>query len=252
MSDRYTLHEGDCLEVLPTLEAGSVDAIITDLPYGTTACSWDEVIPFAPMWAEVKRVLKPRGVFVTTASQPFTSKLIMSNLDWFKYDWVWVKNWQTGIGYARYRPMSKNELISVFGIKKVSYYPIMQETESKLVKKFVNSGQIRTGSTNAKATPLKAINKTFSKMRNPSTVLKFDVVNHRWMKHPTQKPVPLLEYLIKTYTLENETVLDFTMGSGSTGVACVNLNRKFIGIEKDEKYFNTAKQRIEHGNQSKL
>jgi DNA modification methylase len=228
---------GDCLERMKEIESGSIDLILADPPYGTTACKWDSIIPLEPMWEQLKRVIKPNGAIVMTASQPFTTTLIASNMKMFKYCWVWEKTKASGHLDAKRKPMRKHEDIAVFSGKGwPSYYP------QGLV-----SGEFKTGR-NADLTGkvyLAYGNHGTSKKGNyPKTVIKFANPSGKGHKHPTQKPVPLMEYLIKTYTNEGETVLDFTMGSGTTGVACVNTNRNFIGIEKDEAYFKIAQDRI--------
>ena len=227
------LYHGDCLEIMKDIPDKSIDFILTDQPYGTTACKWDVIIPFNLMWKELNRVIKDNGAIALFGSEPFSSHLRLSNLKMFKYDWIWNKKLPSGFQTAKYMPMKKHEIISIFNGK--TYYPI--KTPQK----------IRTGKPYSKSdsSPLKYNDGLVRQYmdKNPQSILEFykrDIVSY----HPTQKPVALLEYLIKTYTLEGETVLDFTMGSGSTGVACKNLNRKFIGIEKDETYFNIAKQRL--------
>lgn len=231
---------------MKTIPDGSVDLILTDPPYGTTACKWDTVIPFEPMWNELKRIIKPNGAIVLFGSQPFTSKLICSNIEMFKYEWIWQKDKPSNFALANRQPMKYHENILVFSKKTHNYYKIMSENHKPM------NGQAsygRTGGGIFTSINAKDINKGGSTKRNPSSIQKFNTVKHNSLDkggfHPTQKPVTLLEYLIKTYTQEGETVLDFTMGSGSTGVACVNTGRKFIGIELDKNYFNIAKQRIE-------
>lgn len=233
------LYCGDCLQVMPTLEAQSVDAVITDLPYGTTACSWDEVIPFAPMWEAVKHVLKPRGVFVTTASQPFTSKLVMSNLGWFRYEWIWDKvNMFTNQVNAAFMPMRQHENILVFSQGKHTYNP-----QKRQGKPYKGRGGLNKKVEVVGLKPLQSDNLTG--LAFPGTVLELPA-NHpdNHGLHPTQKPVALYEYLIRTYTNEGETVLDMCAGSGTTGVAAVKTGRNFIGIEIDPGYFEIAKRRI--------
>lgn len=233
-----SLYCGDCLEVLPMLEAHSVDAIITDLPYGTTACKWDEVIPFAPMWEQVKRVLKPRGAFVTTASQPFTSALVMSNPAWFKYEWIWRKSKPTGHLDAKRRPMKQHENIVVFSASSHVYNP--QGTVTGEFKTYRQAKAIRHTIYNQERN-----HKEVSTIGNyPKSVLDSGGVSDVEREHPTQKPVALYEYLIRTYTNEGDTVLDFTMGSGTTGVAAINTGRNFVGVEKDSNYFAIAEKRI--------
>jgi len=241
------LIKGECIEQMKLIPSGSVDAIITDPPYGTTACKWDSVIPFELMWKQLNRIIKPNGAIVLFAAQPFTSSLIMSNPKTFKYDWVWQKPKGTGHLNAKKQPMRDKEDILVFYKKQCTYNPQMTKGEPY-------DGNARTGSKQqasvyGKCTQKRELN---TGLRYPKQVQKFGVVERNTL-HPTQKPVALMEYLVKTYTNEGETVLDFTMGSGSTGVAAKNLNRKFIGIEMDNKYFNIAKDRINNtNNQTKL
>lgn len=240
---------GDCLDKLKDLSDNSVDLILTDLPYGTTACKWDAVIPLEPLWEQYWRVLKKNGAVVLFAAQPFTTILISSQIRHFKYQYVWVKNTQTGIALANIQPMRKHEDICVFYKSQPTFNKQMVETESDIMVNHSKKGYTR-GSKETQSEHLPSmdlIRKPFSLMINPSTVLKFNAISNRSKIkfHPTQKPVELLEYLIKTYTNENETVLDSCMGSGSTGIACKNLNRNFIGIEKDEGYFKAAKSWIE-------
>ena len=233
------LLHGDCLELMKDIPDKSIDAIITDPPYGTTACKWDSVIPFDLMWKQLNRIIKPNGAIVLFGSEPFSSALRMSNIKNYKYDWIWQKNRGSNFATVKYMPMKEHEIISVFN--KHNYYPIMQKRAgggADRVKYKINpstKAEIYGGLVSKKSS-------ICSELRVPSSIQKF---NTEVGKHPTQKPVALIEYLIKTYTNENETVLDFTMGSGTTGVACKNLNRKFIGIEMDDKYFEIAKKRIE-------
>jgi len=240
---KINLRHGDCLEVMKSIPDGSIDAIITDPPYGTTACKWDSVIPFEPMWAELKRIIKPSGAIVLFGSQPFTSSLIMSNPKMFKYEWIWQKNRGSNFALLKYQPFKEHENILIFSKETHKYFPIKQE-RSESGKSRANYSFKNAGGGEATGFVIKddGIRREIEKdLRNPSSIQKF---NTEVGKHPTQKPVALIEYLIKTYTNENETVLDFTMGSGTTGVACKNLNRNFIGIELDESYFNIAKERI--------
>ncbi len=247
----YTLHNGDCLDVMRAMPDGSVDAIITDLPYGTTACKWDEVIPFAPMWEQVKRVLKPRGVFVTTASQPFTSALISSNMEWFKYEWVWVKAISSGFLHAKNAPLKLHENIVVFSggtighmgkvVNRMNYYPQMSAGKPY---KMAKNPDVRFKWGNIARPSTNHIHIAENEgTRYPVSVLNYKNPNHSNV-HPTQKPVALYEYLIRTYTNEGDTVLDMTMGSGTTGVAAMQAGRKFVGIELSEDYFKVAEKRI--------
>jgi site-specific DNA-methyltransferase (adenine-specific) len=240
------LIHGDCLEVLKTIPDQSIDFILTDLPYGTTECAWDEIIPFSPLWKELKRIIKPNRIIALFGSEPFSSQLRTSNINQFRYDWIWEK--QSGANFlnAKYQPLKVHEIISIFcdspsvfvKNKSSSFYIPQMESGTPYSQK--SGKQKKDAIFNAK-TAVSVITNN-SGTRNPRSIIKFNKDNKKI--HPTQKPVELLEYLIKTYSNENETVLDFTMGSGSTGVACLNTNRKFIGIEKDEKYFNIAKERL--------
>ena len=233
------LFHGDCLEIMKNIEDGSVDLVLTDPPYGTTACKWDSVIPFEPMWEQLNRIIKPNGAICLFGSEPFSSALRMSNIKNFKYDWIWDKRIPSGMSYARFQPMRQTENISVFCNGKTVYNPQMVKRDKPIKK---------GGNKYSPSAPIQACKegKDFKKTyeyKNPINLIVFDKIR-KGSLHPTQKPVPLLEYLIRTYTNEGETVLDFTMGSGSTGVACVNTNRNFIGIELDEEYFKIAENRI--------
>ena len=239
-----SLINGDCLEKMKDIPDGSIDLVLTDPPYGTTACKWDNIIPFEPMWEQLKRIVKPNGAICLFGSEPFSSALRMSNIKMFKYDWIWEKERPSNPMLAKKQPLSYNENISLFYKKQCTYNPQMSKGNK-------NHG-CKVGKHFNKITQSESHYKSnISDMKYPKRILKFNTERANDNGHPTQKPVALLEYLIKTYTLEGETVLDFTMGSGSTGVAAKNLNRGFIGIEKDEKYFEIAKQRIEgsFGNQ---
>jgi len=246
------LYKGDCLEVMKTIPDGSIDAIITDPPYGTTACKWDSVIDFKLMWEQLNRIIKPNGAIVLFGSEPFSSALRMSNIKNYRYDWIWKKNNAANFMMGNKMPMKINELISVFYKKQPTYNPIKTENPNAYYcKKNVknkpkdNSIQSTYFQEHFKGKGIKKTN--YSKNYNPNKKLPETIIEFKRTRkpmHPTQKPVPLMEYLIKTYTNENDTVLDFTMGSGTTGVACKNLNRKFIGIEMDENYFKIATDRI--------
>ena len=245
------LIQGDCLERMKDIPDGSVDMVLTDPPYGTTACKWDSIIPFEPMWEQLKRVIKPNGAIVMTASQPFTSALIMSNVKMFKYEWVWEKSSPGGFAQAKNMPLKTVEDVVVFssgltshqsqvGEKRVPYNPqgIIRSPKVVSNKKRNNKGFESAFGDRPSHKP----NYTQEFTNYPKQVIRF---NTERGLHPTQKPVALMEYLIKTYTNEGETVLDFTMGSGTTGVACKNLNRNFIGIELDKEYFEIATKRID-------
>ena len=222
------------------IPAGSVDMVLTDPPYGTTACKWDSIIPFEPMWSAVRRVLKPNGVAVFTASQPFTSALVMSNPEQFRHEWVWIKNAGSNFANTIREPMKEHESCIVFSEGKWTYNKQMQERTGGGSARVKTPVKFETSSDNYREFERIDI-KLMPELRVPSSWQKF---NRERGLHPTQKPVALMEYLIRTYTNEGETVLDFTMGSGTTGVACVNTGRKFIGIEKEENYFQTAFNRI--------
>ena len=248
---KIDLYNGDCLQKMDELIAKGVvvDAIITDPPYGTTACKWDSVIPFPEMWERLNKLIKPNGAIVLFGSEPFSSALRMSNIKNYKYDWVWKKSKCGSPFTAKYKPLTKHENISIFEKKgnKTTYNPQMLEGKPYKRKWTPNK-------TNNMKYGIKGVETDNKGTRHPDCILEFQ---QKWRRqdqvHPTQKPVALMEYLIKTYTNENELVLDFTMGSGSTGVACVNTNRNFIGIELDETYFNIAKERIEkHTTQERL
>ena len=235
------LFNDDCLKVLPTIPDKSIDLILTDPPYGTTACKWDFVIPFEPMWKELKRIIKDNSAIALFGSEPFSSALRMSNIKDFKYDWIWEKSHTTGFLNAWKQPLRKFELIHIFYNKQCFYNPQIIDKPLKNIRPLSNLTKKSENYLNYK------LGKEFRKLPNnksmPVNIIKFN--SQQKTIHPTQKPVALLEYLIKTYTNENDTVLDFTMGSGSTGVACKNTNRNFIGIELDNNYFNIAKDRIE-------
>ena len=237
------LYNGDCLELMKDIPDGSIDMILADLPYGITACKWDVIIPFEPLWEQYNRIIKDNGVIVLTASQPFTSALVMSNIKMFKYEWIWFKNVPSGMAQARYSPMKYHESVLVFSKNSIKVFNKIMEERVGKGKDCYNYEHYCGESNHVKMDKVKKFYN--AKLVNPSSVLLFNVVPNRKGKlHPTQKPVALLEYLIKTYTNEGETVLDFTAGSGTTGVAAKNLNRKFIGIEMDDKYFEIAKNRI--------
>ena len=241
VSERFQLLQGDCLDLMKQIPDGSVDMVLCDLPYGTTANKWDAVIPFAPLWEHYLRVAKENAAIVLTASQPFTSALVMSQPTLFRHEWIWQKNRGSNFANTVREPFKEHEEVLVFSRGKWTYNKQMQErtgggadrvkyglrwmSQSENYRKFANRETVMQ-----------------PELRVPSSVQKF---NTEVGLHPTQKPVALLEYLIKTYTNKGELVLDNCMGSGSTGVACLNTNRRFIGIEKEEKYFAIAKDRIE-------
>jgi len=230
------LMQGDCLEMMKRIPDGSVDMVLTDPPYGTTACKWDSVIPFEPMWEQLKRVTKKNGAVVMFAQTPFDKTLGTSNIADLRYEWVWQKEAGSGHLNAKKAPMKNHENILVFYSSPPTYNPQMRTGFKPYVQ-----AQGKTKSQNyGKQTGAITVS---DGTRYPLTVIQF--ARDKGKVHPTQKPVALMEYLIKTYTNEGETVLDFTMGSGTTGVAAKNLGRSFIGIELDENYFNIAKERID-------
>lgn len=238
-----TIYHGDCLNVMPILPDQSFDAVITDPPYGTTACAWDTVIPFAPMWAELKRLIKPRGAIVLFGSQPFTSALVMSNVEWFKYSWVWHKSQATGHLDANRRPMKEHEDITVFSEGMSTYNPRISIKRPENIRPF--TGRAATtqqvyGTFDPDAPRTIPLDMTY-----PRSVLKLNNVIETDRLHPTQKPLALLEYLIQTYTNPGGAVLDFTCGSGTTLRAAKNLNRRAIGIEIEERYCEIAARRLQ-------
>jgi site-specific DNA-methyltransferase (adenine-specific) len=249
------LLKGDCLEIMKTIESGSIDAIITDPPYGTTACKWDSVIDFELMWEQLNRIIKPNGAIILFGSEPFSSALRMSNIKNYKYDWVWEKS-HGAFAVAKIRPLPRTETISIFANNKTNYYPQMVDRIGK-IRDRRKEGYMKSGKGNSKDS---ATNPNISfkyaddykpNMAYPKNIIKIPNPSDKRL-HPTQKPVALMEYLIKTYTNENGTVLDFTMGSGITFVAAQNTNRNVIGIVQDENYFKIAKKRIEENDTTNL
>ena len=245
----YKLIQGDCIEEMQKLieKDIKVDLILTDLPFGLTANEWDNIIPFDKMWNKINKLVYDKTPILFFASQPFTSKLVMSNLKWFRYEWIYQKRVGTNFAVVKYQPMKEHEEILVFGKKSPNYYPIMEERKGSGANRVKYDFNKPTKSANYSDSLHKNKKKIKDKLRNPSSVQLFNNLSKgNRGYHPTQKPVELLEYLVKTYTKEKDTVLDFTMGSGSTGVACKNLNRNFIGIELDKDYFEIAKKRIKN------
>ncbi len=239
----YEIHHKDCLEHMHTMPVQSVDAILTDLPYGTTACAWDVVIPFEPMWEAVKHVLKPDCVFVTTANQPFSSLLVCSNLPFFKYEWIWQKSKSGSAFTAKFRPVNKHEHVLVFGHSATKYNAILTKGKAYSRNHYIAECDINHHGIGFNRKHVKTENNGF---RYPITVQFFQ---QKWRRqdqlHPTQKPVALYKYLVQTYTNPGDTVLDVCMGSGTTGEACIELCRDFIGCEKEEEHFQTARRRLE-------
>lgn len=242
MIETNLLH-GDCLELMKDIPDGSVDMVLADLPYETTACKWDTIIPFEPLWEQYERVIKDNGAIVLFGSEPFSSYLRMSNIEWYRYDWIWDKVVAGGGLLANKQPLRQHENIMIFYKKQPTYNKQMTEPTNpnffNTMGKNSNFGEIYSKTQSKRGS---------EKRKNPTTIIavnKFQQeCNSANRLHPTQKPLELIEYLIKTYTNEGETVLDNVMGSGSTGVACLNTGRNFIGIELDDKYFEIAKKRI--------
>lgn len=239
------LYQGDCLEVMKNIPDKSVDMILCDLPYNITQAKWDVQIPFDELWKNYNRIIKDNGTIALFGSQPFTSLLVASNLKMFKYEWIWHKNKGGNPLNAKRMPMKQHESILVFYKKQPTYNPQLEERygQGKERAKYkIQGGRFNDDRVYGKVDNI-VRNTKYSELRNPQTVQFFNV--ERGL-HPTQKPVSLLEYLIKTYTNEGEVVLDNCMGSGSTGIACINTHRKFIGIEMDDNYYEIAKNRIEN------
>ena len=240
------LYNGDCLEIMKTIKDHSVDMVLCDLPYGTTQNKWDSVIPFELLWQQYNRIIKSNGVIALFGSEPFTSKLICSNINTFKYNWIWQKNKCTGFLNAKKQPLNDNETISIFYKKQCTYNPQMTKAKKKYTRGLVIRDKEKGIQQSDNYGEQKSFYQVDNGLRYPKRIQYFNNNDTQNQLHPTQKPVPLCEYLIKTYTNEGDLVLDNCMGSGSTGVACKNLNRNFIGIEKEEKYFKIAQERIEN------
>jgi site-specific DNA-methyltransferase (adenine-specific) len=238
VKDSYTLMLGDCLERMREIPDGSVDMVLADLPYGTTACKWDIVIPFAPLWEQYWRVLKADGAVVLFGNQPFTTKLIESQLDAFRYLWIWDKVKPSSALHAKKQPLRSHEEVVVFYRKAPTYNPQMQPAAKRtFTNQTYNNGEAFGG---------KDVSRSFDNggLKYPKSILTFSNANQVGKVHPTQKPVSILEYLVRTYTDGGETVLDNTMGSGSTGVAAIQAGRRFVGVEKEPAYFEIATERL--------
>lgn len=230
------LRQGDCLELMQDIPDGSIDMILCDLPYGTTACKWDTVLPFEVLWAHYKRIIKDNGAIVLFGSEPFSTQLRNSNMKMFRYDWIWEKEQGANFMLCKYQPYKVHEIISVFSKKTHIYIPQMTEGKPYISGKGT-SGDITRN--------VKKVQTKNDGLRYPRSIQKFNTDKSKGSFHPTQKPVALLEYLVKTYTNEGDLVMDNCMGSGSTGVACVNTGRRFIGMELDKQYFGIAEKRIQ-------
>jgi site-specific DNA-methyltransferase (adenine-specific) len=238
------LYLGDCLEVMKSIPDESIDMVLTDPPYGTIACKWDLPIPFEPLWNQLRRISKSNSAICLFGGMPFGANLVMSNIKEFRHEWIWQKTRPGNFVCASYQPMRDHESVMVFSKKKNKYYPIKETRKGSGLSRIRSKyNETKLNSTTRGFNGVLKMKAT-EDLRYPSSVQLFNNIEAGMRYHPTQKPVALLEYLIKTYTLEGETVLDFTMGSGSTGVACKNLKRKFIGIEQDEKYYQIACERI--------
>jgi site-specific DNA-methyltransferase (adenine-specific) len=252
----WKLYEGDCFDYLPTIEDGSIDMILCDLPYGTTACKWDTPLPLDKLWTEYKRVIKDNGAIVLTASQPFTTRLISSNYDMFRYEWIWEKNLMSNFFNASKMPLKQHENVLIFYFKQPTYNPIKEErTElsAERVKYKVQGGGLRENSAfNQGIKKDNYVNRELDELKFPSSVQKIRMVKRERGLHPTQKPVALFEYLIKTYTNENDLVLDNCAGSGTTGVACENLNRNSILMEQELDYCQIIRDRMATTEELKL
>lgn len=242
MLELNKIYCADCLDLMKEMDDQSIDMILCDLPYGTTACKWDTIIPFEPLWEQYKRIIKDNGAIVLTASQPFTSALVMSNIKQFKYELIWDKNFGVAPGVAKYRPMPSHESILIFSGGKTKYNPQMRKGKPYIDKRSGNRAQI-----NGNEHKLGYKNNFDIKnlgTRFPLSIIKVQKYNKKG-QHPTQKPVPLFEYLIKTYTNEGDLVLDNCAGSGTTGIACINTNRNYILIEQEEEYCEIINRRID-------
>ena len=243
------LRLGDCLEILPTLADESIDCIICDLPYGTTACKWDSIIDLSSMWREYERVIKPKGAIVLFASEPFATALRWSNITLYRYDWIWNKTHCSNFQTMNYQPGRQHELICVFSKAKAVYTSngnsmIYYPQKTLRDKPTRNGGGLKTCKM-LHGNNMEKVDKVYYD-KHPTSILNFKVVPPKQRVHPTQKPEELIEFLIKSYTQEGDIVLDNCMGSGTTGLCCKKLSRDFIGIEKEETYFKIARERIEN------
>ena len=233
------IYNMDCLEGMKAIPDKSIDLILCDLPYGTTACSWDNIIPFEPLWEQYERIIKDNGAVVLTASQPFSSALVMSNPKLFRYEWVWDKKNPTNFAMAKKQPLKYHETILVFAKKQTEYYPIKWRGKPNH-----KQGLLKNDQQSEVYGKIKRTKDNLSGMKYPRSIIEISKHSSQGGLHPTQKPVALFEYLVKTYTNEGDVVLDNCMGSGTTAIACLNTNRKYIGFEIDEDYFETANKRI--------
>lgn len=240
MIESNSIIHGDCLNIMPNISDKSINMILCDLPYEMTECTWDKMIPFTPLWNEYVRIVKENGVIVLTASEPFASKLRISNLKMYRYDWVWEKDQGSNFLQVKTRPFKVHEVVCIFSPKAATYNPQMTKG-----KPYVSS----TGSTGEVYGKIKKVTTVNEGFRYPRSIIR---VNRERGLHPTQKPVALFEYFIKTYTKENDIVLDNCAGSGTTGIACIRTGRRYILIEKEEKYYNTILRRIKKEIESRV
>lgn len=236
MLEQNKLYLGDCLDLMKDIDDKSIDMILCDLPYGTTQAKWDSIIPLDKLWNEYKRIIKDNGAIVLFGSQPFTSKLVMSNLDMFKYEWIWDKVKPSGHLNAKKMPLKQHENILVFCKEKLNYYPILAPQDERISKNYLNNKSDIFGKE-------KQVEKKIN-FKYPKSIIISSNANQKKKLHPTQKPVTLCEYLIKTYSNKGDLVLDNCIGSGTTAIACKNTNRSYIGIEKDEQIYSVAYNRI--------
>lgn len=239
-SASITLWFGDCLTEMDKIEDSFIDLILCDLPYGVTGCKWDTLIPFDPLWHSYRRILRPTGAVVLTATQPFTSALLMSNQSWYKHSWVWAKRFAANFAVAKYQPLKVHEDILVFSPGKCPYRPQMIERDTPIK---LGGNKCKSDSAKIAVAKPEYEGKTYTQ-KFPESIIEISCRSEKRGLHPTQKPVALMEYLIRTYTNAGDTVLDNCMGSGTTGVAALNLGRKFIGIENDSEHFKTATTRL--------
>lgn len=240
MMELNKIYNEDCLEGMKRIPDKSIDMILADLPYGTTNCKWDTIIPLEPLWEQYERIIKDNGAVVLTASQPFSSALVMSNPKLFRYEWVWDKKNPTNFAMAKKQPLKYHETILVFAKKQTEYYPIKWRGKPNH-----KQGLLKNDQQSEVYGKIKRTKDNLSGMKYPRSIIEISKHSSQGGLHPTQKPVALFEYLIKTYTDEGAIVLDNVMGSGTTAIAAMNTNRNFIGFELDETYFNIANERIE-------
>ena len=240
MIELNKIYNEDCLEGMKRIPDKSIDMILCDLPYGTTACSWDNIIPFEPLWEQYERIIKDNGAVVLTASQPFSSALVMSNPKLFRYEWVWDKKNPTNFAMAKKQPLKYHETILVFAKKQTEYYPIKWRGKPNH-----KQGLLKNDQQSEVYGKIKRTKDNLSGMKYPRSIIEISKHSSQGGLHPTQKPVALFEYLVKTYTNEGDVVLDNCMGSGTTAIAAINTDRNFIGFEMDENYHKLANERIE-------